>query len=99
MHHVTVKSSNIESVAYDPATRELHVRFKNGGTYSYEDVPAEKHAALMAAPPRSCAARLEKSPWKAPMGVRAAPTMTIESDMIFSLQKKSDRSQPQLTFT
>ena len=50
MHHVTVKSSNIESVAYDPATRELHVRFKNGGTYSYEDVPAEKHAALMAAP-------------------------------------------------
>lgn len=32
-------SSNIASAAYDEATKELHVRFRNGGTYAYKDVP------------------------------------------------------------
>ena len=44
-------------------------------------MPARSTAALMAAPPRSCADSEEKSPWKPPMGVRAAPTMTMESAM------------------
>ena len=39
---------------------------------------------LMAAPPRSCAERVEKSPWNDPMGVRAALTMTTESAMVHS---------------
>ena len=41
--------------------------------------PERSMAALMAAPPRSWAESEAKSPWNAPMGVRAAPTMTIES--------------------
>src|SRR3954470_20358576 len=45
------------------------------------ETPARSTAALMAAPPRSCADSAEKSPWNAPMGVRAAPTMTMDSDM------------------
>jgi hypothetical protein len=36
-----VKSSNVHSLGYDPETRELHVTFKSGGTFIYEDVPPE----------------------------------------------------------
>lgn len=43
-----VKSSNIEAIGYDPASRELHVKFKSGG-YVYADVAPDKHAALMKA--------------------------------------------------
>src|SRR5690606_11721407 len=35
-------------------------------------------------PPRSCALSEAKSPWKAPMGVRAAPRMTMGSDMVMA---------------
>jgi len=45
-----VKSSNVDAVGYDPASRKMHIRFKNGGTYCYHDVPQDKHAALIAAP-------------------------------------------------
>ncbi len=51
-------------------------------------MPARATAARMAAPPRSCAASDEKSPWKLPMGVRAAPTITTESDMAISFKFK-----------
>lgn len=44
-----VKSSNIRAVGYDPATRDLHVHFNNGGRYVYADVPPEKHEALLSA--------------------------------------------------
>src|SRR5471032_3024955 len=44
--------------------------------------PARSTAARMATAPRSLAVTLEKSPWKAPMGVRAAPTMTTGSCMV-----------------
>src|SRR3954471_23347332 len=47
-------------------------------------MPARSTAALMAAPPRSCAERVEKSPWNAPIGVRAALTMTTASAMVCS---------------
>lgn len=43
-----VKSSNIEAVGYDPATRKLQVKFKSGGVHEYDDVPAHRHAALVA---------------------------------------------------
>lgn len=49
LQHTAVKSSNITSVAYDPAAQELEVQFKNGGRYRYAGVPATAHAALMAA--------------------------------------------------
>jgi predicted outer membrane repeat protein len=42
-------------------------------------MPARSTAARMATPPRSCAASDAKSPWNAPMGVRAALTMTTGS--------------------
>src|SRR6476661_7759228 len=47
-------------------------------------MPARSTAALIAAPPRSCAERVEKSPWNAPIGVRAALTMTTASAMVCS---------------
>ncbi len=42
-------------------------------------MPARSTAALIATAPRSLAASEEKSPWNPPIGVRAAPTMTIGS--------------------
>ena len=36
---IFVDSSNVEAIGYDPATRELHVRFvKSGETYVYYEV-------------------------------------------------------------
>jgi hypothetical protein len=50
MKHITlkpVKSSNVESVGYDAATKQLAVKFKSGGkTYVYDDVPPEVHHDL-----------------------------------------------------
>jgi hypothetical protein len=43
-----VKSSNVQAVGYDPASRTMRVQF-NSGTYDYADVAPEKHADLMAA--------------------------------------------------
>ncbi len=42
-------------------------------------MPARSTAALIATAPSSLADSDEKSPWKPPIGVRAAPTMTIGS--------------------
>jgi hypothetical protein len=54
MDRKPVTSSNIASVGYDPATRELEVEFKGGkgklGTgpvYRYADVPQETYDAFM----------------------------------------------------
>ena len=44
-----VESSTIEAIGYDPETRQMKVRFKSGGTYSYDGVPAHEHAKLMGA--------------------------------------------------
>lgn len=53
MIRTPVESSNIASIGYDPASRVLEVQFKSGGKpgsiYRYADVPADEHAALMAA--------------------------------------------------
>src|SRR4029450_6645890 len=42
-------------------------------------MPARSTAALIATAPSSLAASDEKSPWKPPIGVRAAPTITTGS--------------------
>jgi len=39
MQHVPLKSSNVESVAYDPSTREMEIKFLHGKTITYMDVP------------------------------------------------------------
>ena len=50
MTHTPVKSSNLASVAYDPARRLLEIRFQRSGTYRYYDVPPEVHVDLIGAP-------------------------------------------------
>jgi hypothetical protein len=35
------KSSNIESVGYDPTTQELQVKFRSGAVYRYAMVPQD----------------------------------------------------------
>lgn len=49
LQHTAVKSSNITSIGYDPATATLEVQFKNGGRYQYAGVDARTHGALMGA--------------------------------------------------
>ena len=49
-----VQSTNLHSVGYDPATRELRIRFLKAGeqpgrTYSYENVDPALHKGLLAA--------------------------------------------------
>ena len=38
MRKYKVDSSNIESVSYNPKTRELIIEFKGGNSYSYQGV-------------------------------------------------------------
>ena len=35
------RSSNVDSVGYDPTTQELQVKFRNGALYRYALVPQE----------------------------------------------------------
>ncbi len=44
-----LKSSNIEAAGYDPATRTLTVKFKNGGTYHYEGCSQDHYDGLCSA--------------------------------------------------
>lgn len=47
MHHVN--SSNVEAVGYDPAEREIYVRFLSGRTYAYGDADATTFEELRTA--------------------------------------------------
>lgn len=47
--HQTVKSSNVDSVGYDPEGKYLEVKFKNGGLYRYSNVPKAIAEGLMKA--------------------------------------------------
>ena len=49
MLHEPVRSSDVRSVGYSQADRVLEVAFHSGGLYRYDNVPADVHAALMAA--------------------------------------------------
>lgn len=42
MERVSIKSSLISEIGYDPETSTLEVLFSNGGVYRYFDVPPEK---------------------------------------------------------
>lgn len=46
---IPVASSNVASVGYDEAARELHVEFRSGSTYVYSDVGRETYDDLLAA--------------------------------------------------
>lgn len=41
MKKPVLNSGHIDSYDYDPASKTLHVTFKNGSTYRYSDVPQE----------------------------------------------------------
>ena len=41
-----VISSQIDAIGYDPATNKMHIRFKGGSTYSYDNVTAKQHQDL-----------------------------------------------------
>ncbi len=42
-----VKSSNIQAIGFDPATKEMHVQFSSGHTYSYHGISEDQHKALI----------------------------------------------------
>lgn len=43
------RSSTIEAVEYEPARQLLKIKFKSGGTYHFEAVPAAEHQKLITA--------------------------------------------------
>jgi hypothetical protein len=50
VEHKPVKSSNIASVAYDPNSAIMEVKFANGGLYRMKEVmPTDHHALVHAA--------------------------------------------------
>lgn len=49
MERQPVKSSNIKSVGYDPATKTLEMEFHTGKVYRFRDVPGKAHSDLMQA--------------------------------------------------
>ncbi len=49
MDRTPVRSSNIRSVGYDPASRTLEVQFHSGGVYQYSGVPEAVYQSFMQA--------------------------------------------------
>lgn len=49
MQLVTVESSMIHAVGYDPETRKMEVVFNSGKTFVYENVPQTEYDALLSA--------------------------------------------------
>ena len=49
MEMIPVQSSQIAEVGHDPAASLLHIRFRRGELYEYENVSAEQHAEMMSA--------------------------------------------------
>ena len=43
----SVDSSAVEAVGYDADTRTLYVRYADGDTYAYDDVPPDVHRWLL----------------------------------------------------
>lgn len=44
-----VNSSNISHIGYDASSKEMHVTFSSGSTYSYAGVEPEHHGAFVSA--------------------------------------------------
>lgn len=47
MNRVSVGSSNLKAVGYDPRSQILEIAFHNGGVYEYYGVPVQVHESLM----------------------------------------------------
>lgn len=50
MRWMHVESGALIAIAYDDTGRRLRVRFTDGSTYEYRDVPPDAYATLMSAP-------------------------------------------------
>ena len=50
MEMTPVDSSHLAEVGHDPTSRTMHVTFKNGDTYEYQNVAAHEHQAMMSSP-------------------------------------------------
>ncbi len=46
---IPVESEAVEAVGYDAEERELHVRFRGGGTYAYAAVTSKEYEDLLEA--------------------------------------------------
>lgn len=42
-----VRSSNLTAIGYDETTKTMRIRFNNGATWDYFDVPKEHHDKVM----------------------------------------------------
>lgn len=49
MDRITVTSSNIRSIGYDPTSETLEVEFRSGELYQYTGVPAVAYQGIMKA--------------------------------------------------
>jgi KTSC domain len=49
MNRISVSSSSLASVGYDPAIQSLEVEFLHGGIYRYSGIPSSVYNGLMAA--------------------------------------------------
>lgn len=49
VNHMPVQSSTLRSAGYNEENGDMHVTFKDGGSYIYHDVPPEVHQAFMMA--------------------------------------------------
>jgi hypothetical protein len=47
MERVSVTSSAIQSIGYDPDSQTLEIEFKTGRVYQYLGVPQDEHDAMM----------------------------------------------------
>ena len=49
MNRISINSSNISSIGYDPSTQVLEVEFHDESVYQYEGIPQSEYDGLMAA--------------------------------------------------
>lgn len=47
MNRVSVSSSNISSIGYDPSTMVLEIEFHDGSIYQYDGVPENEYEGMM----------------------------------------------------
>jgi hypothetical protein len=50
VQHHKVRSSNIESIGHDPGSNTLHIKFKDGGHYTYAGADRNVFTMMLAAP-------------------------------------------------
>lgn len=47
MNRISVSSSNISSIGYDPVSQILEIEFNDGSVYQYDGVPSGEYDGIM----------------------------------------------------